>query len=788
MHSLRRLARSFSGCVCAVLILRTAAFAGTITVLNTNDTGAGSLRAAVAAAAPGDTINFAGAATGTISCTSGPVELNRTVSIRGPGAASLVMAGGFSNVFLVTSGTALVADLTISGGFSTNGGGIRQTAGSLTVSNCVLGTNTAPPGQGGKGGAINLSGGSLAIINSTLNANRANLGGAIYNNGGQLAVTNSTFTANETTIFGGSGSAIYNETGSTAILQSCTITSNIITSGTGFGAGIRNNGTAHVGSTIIFGNTGPTGPDVYGAFISDGYNLIGNTNSATGFTNGVNHDLTALDPLVGALQNNGGPTPTMALLGASPAIDKGQSRGLTTDQRGQPRSFDNLLVANASGGDGADIGAFESSLIVQNNNDSGPGSLRQAVADNASLGGGNTIGFAANVTGVIVLTSGELLLGKNIGLAGPGSNLLSVSGNNSSRAFHVTNGITATITGLGLTQGRGAMGGAILQDSGNLTVAGCNLSSNLSTLQGGAIGTSSGTLSLLQCTLAYNRGTNDGGAVFQATGSLSIASCTLAHNFSSIRGGAATVNPDASAIITSSTFASNSATFGGALMLYPAVKITNCTFTGNSAVFGGGIDNFATATTTIRNTIMAGNFASANGLDAYGAFSSAGYNLVGSTNDSTGWTGSGDQKGSIGSPLNALLGPLRLNGGPIATMALQAGSPAIDKGSSSGASTDQRGAPRPFDFAAIANATGGDGSDIGAFELATPTLGVERAAAGALVVYWPAVYGDFVLEGTDTLVPPTWSAVGANPIVAGANLTVTNLPASDHQFFRLRSF
>jgi hypothetical protein len=80
---------------------------------------------------------------------------------------------------------------------------------------------------------------------------------------------------------------------------------------------------------------------------------------------------------------------------------------------------------------------------------------------------------------------------------------------------------------------------------------------------------------------------------------------------------------------------------------------------------------------------------------------------------------SGDTGTLSGSPITAdpLLGPLQDNGGPTQTMALLPGSPAIDGGSSFGLSTDQRGDPRPVDFSGIPNAAGGDGADIGAFEV-----------------------------------------------------------------------
>ena len=68
----------------------------------------------------------------------------------------------------------------------------------------------------------------------------------------------------------------------------------------------------------------------------------------------------SIDPLIAALQNNGGLTPTHALLPGSPAIDHGKNVGATTDQRGKPRTIDLQTTPNDPNGDGTDIGAFES--------------------------------------------------------------------------------------------------------------------------------------------------------------------------------------------------------------------------------------------------------------------------------------------------------------------------------------------------------------------------------------------------------------------------------------------
>ena len=100
-----------------------------------------------------------------------------------------------------------------------------------------------------------------------------------------------------------------------------------------------------------------------------------------------------------------------------------------------------LLYASA-------IPAHATTIIVTNTNDSGPGSLREALAD---ANDGDTINFA--VTGTIGLTSGQLLVDKNVTISGPGSASLAVDGNATSRVFHIGPGKIVSISGLTLTNG-----------------------------------------------------------------------------------------------------------------------------------------------------------------------------------------------------------------------------------------------------------------------------------------------------------------------------------------------
>ena len=191
--------------------------------------------------------------------------------------------------------------------------------------------------------------GTLTITNSTLWGNSADDGGGIFNNRGTLTITNSTLSGN--TALGGVGGGIFNSSTGTVDITASTLSGNTALDG---GGGIFNHGTVNIDNTIVAGNTGPSAaPDASGTFNSAGLNLIGDGSASTGFIDGVDSDQVGtsgspIDPKLGPLQDNGGPTFTHALLPGSPAIDAGAT-DLTTDQRGLPRPI----------GLDPDIGAFE---------------------------------------------------------------------------------------------------------------------------------------------------------------------------------------------------------------------------------------------------------------------------------------------------------------------------------------------------------------------------------------------------------------------------------------------
>ncbi len=321
-------------------------------VSNTSDSSSGgSLRYALTQANlfGGSVITFM--TSGLISLATPLPVISRDVQIHGRGASNLTVSGKkVKMVFNVAElVTATITGLTIAdGGGSSYGGGITN-AGTLTVADCTISGNSAPGGSGefgdGGGGIFNL--GTLAVNNCTISGNSApgGSGGGIWS-AGTLTVTDSTLSNNSASVSGG---GIYID-GGTGKITNSTLSGN----SAGIGGGIiAYRGTLTLANTIVAMNTAQTGADVDGTVSSKGYNLIGDSSGGSGF---VATDLLNLNPLLGTLQNNGGPTETMALLAGSPAIATGSVAlippGITTDQRGSARVVNGTL----------DIGAFESGL------------------------------------------------------------------------------------------------------------------------------------------------------------------------------------------------------------------------------------------------------------------------------------------------------------------------------------------------------------------------------------------------------------------------------------------
>jgi len=357
------------------------------------------------------------------------------------------------------------------------------------------------------------------------------------------------------------------------------------------------------------------------------------------------------------------------------------------------------------------MSAHAATITVTNTNDSGPGSLRQALA---VAHDGDRITFA--VSGTITLTSGQLGISKNVTISGPGADQLSIVGM-PFRFVLVVAVKAATISGLTIRNGATGIynGGTLtvmncvisgssvggIENWASLTVVNSNVSDNFFGIHNatGEFGVATATIlsttvsgnsaggvvaapnifggrvyiTITDCIISGNSTTVDGGGIGGAT-TLTVANSTISGNSARTSGGGIS-GGDVS--IVNSTVSGNSAgTSGGGLStFFSSLRVANSTIAGNSAPSGGGIYNDGQSTVVeISNTILNAGALGENIFNNGGTVTSDGYNL--SSDDGGGYlTGPGDQINT-----DPLLGPLQNNGGPTFTHALLPGSPAIDTG------------------------------------------------------------------------------------------------------------
>lgn len=594
---------------------------------------------------------------------------NGTLIITGSIAPLSISANNSSRVLNIAANANVTLNyLTITGGNSnfTIGGGIYN-SGLLNINNSIISQNINVTG----GGAI-ASSGTLNLTNSTISGNSSETGGGIYNSG-NLNLTNVTISGNH----GETGGGIYNYPARTV----------------------------NAGNSIIAGNTMFIGGDIDGNLNSLGHNLIGNTSGSviTGTTTG---NILNVNPNLGVLQNNGGPTNTYAFLPGSPAINVG-SNALAVDTNNQSLSNDQRGFRRFIGT--VDIGAFEENtqpfLTIDTTSSNGALSACTTAANDCSLRGAiiltnsrpdtETIQFDSTVfdgTKTISLGGSELAFTKSgiLTINGTGANRLTISAGNSSRIFNVHSGANVTITGLAITQGRGfsAFGGGIAN---------------------------SGILYLKDSTVS-NCNANGGGGIFNE-GTLTLSSSTVFNNSTFFKGGGGVLNHHLLNLFNSTISGNTTVSIGGGLSIDygGTIRLTNSTIYGNSSSGEGGGVYGGFNTIYSRNSIIAGNSSdsSTGSHNFYGTLTSQGYNLFGFINGYGYITG--DATGNIYN-VDPLLGQLQNNGGTTLTHAPSISSPIINAGSNVLAldsnnqplTFDQRGTSFPRIF--------GGTVDIGAFE------------------------------------------------------------------------
>jgi len=280
------------------------------------------------------------------------------LTIQGPASTVTINGNNSFGLFSIGSSSNVTFDhVALTHGNSDVFGGAIDNQGQVTLTACTLANDQALYG----GGLVNDGSGSKATLTAcTFSNDSAQYAGGILNEG-TLTLTNCTLYKNSAQYQGG---GIYGYGGSGPMtLTNCTLDMN---SAGNQGGGIINNTTLNLTNTLIALNTATAGPDIYnnGTIAVASHNLIGigdaGSNISPYLVNGdhgnqVGTTGSPIDPKLGPLANNGGPTQTVALLAGSPAIGAGDASvlgppdNLTTDQRGLPRS----------NGGKVDIGAFE---------------------------------------------------------------------------------------------------------------------------------------------------------------------------------------------------------------------------------------------------------------------------------------------------------------------------------------------------------------------------------------------------------------------------------------------
>jgi len=711
----------------SVLITTGNAQATTRAVNSTADSGGScpatcTLRAAVSASGAGDTINFDPAvfsAPRTITLTAGEIAISHAggmLTITGPGANLLTISGNnASRIFAVASTvpltTFVLSGVTISAGLAHGGGGILSD-GNLTLSNCVIAGNNAGTGTGG---GVYQAGGLGTFSGCTFMNNRASTGGGVQVIDASASLFNCTVSGNVASIAGG---GINFQTVDGRLSQALTLRNSTIAynQSPGTGALVVNaadsiTAITHIGSSIIANNIGASLSETNGPYVQmddEGFNLA--SDGANGLLPGATNLLNT-NPKLGPLLLNGGTTPTHALLGGSPALDKGNDFGVTHDQRNATRPFTIAGLTAPAGGDHSDIGAVEMhAIIVTSAASSGAGTLNAAIAAANGNGTGlDDIVFASplfDTAQTIDLLAALPLIGSSVTINGPAANLLAVRRDDTAPTFGIfrntVSGLNIAISGMTISNGHNLNGfngqdgnGGGIESWSHLALSHVDVGGNYADFGGGVV-LLGGNGVFSDSTVSGNNGHGAGGGIY--------------------------FDGQGAGLRVTNTTVSGNAAGAGIIALCEGgmctLDIVNSTIVNNISVNGGGVETiaqFGDMTTRLRNCIVANNspfnlFAQHSAGDTASVIS-LGFNLT--SDDGAGFlVGPGDQ-------INAepKLAPLDYYGAPVRTHALLDTSPALDAGDSSGSTADERGFgfPRPVNLG-ISGSPPGDAADIGAWE------------------------------------------------------------------------
>ena len=571
-----------------------------------------------------DTISFSTAGTITLESSLPGIEQTATagtLTITGPGSSLLTISGDNGdvnrnfNIFRINvSADLTLSGVTVSGGKTLDNGGGVNNYGTLTISNSTIAGNSAFYG----GGVYNV--GTLAISNSTIAGNSAFHGGGVYNVGtltinqstiagnwarlnggggvnfGFLTINNSTILGNSAGLDGGGiknhyGTLIINQSTiaengaifggglySTGDASSLTINQSTIVSNfaSNDGGGVDTNSETIINQSTIAGNWArKNGGGVFNqATLTISHSIIANSSGSKDFSgtlpilnlnnlvaDGSLSGALSGDPLLGPLQNNGGPTFTMALLPGSPAISNDLLTILTIDQRSFARTTN-------------DIGAYSYHFASANDAVVSLDSNNQVVLTLASEGTTlsdvhTTYHSGTNTLTLTAATSGNLLTAPAGGIPG-------ITLDNAAPANTITldlNILTA-FAGLLIVGNSGA--DSITLGSGGV---------DLSVVSGGGANQSLAINTLGALTLNEAIKTKAAGTVSLTAGSMSLAAdVTTAGGTVGFTGLVALTGP-----VTIDTTNAGAIAAGAAITLSDNTLLNGYTLTLNTGSSGGGV-------------------------------------------------------------------------------------------------------------------------------------------------------------------------------------------------------
>ncbi len=793
---------------------------------NSASNGLATIAAALSCSVSGDTISVG---PGTFA---GGFTISDDVVLRGAGPSTVVtgpFTTGLNEITVADATTVTIEDLAVDGGLgqstATTNGGILAGSGSLTLAHVsVTDAENLNTGDGGpvygavadlppsgtaadltvydstlanntavttdQGGALVLSSSANApasaatVVNSTITGNTGLSVGAISANDFGLTVRDSTISGNTGSITGTGGIELL---GTSTLTMADTI--------------VASNNVSHPGVTPDCRTAGSSGPLQDG-----GHNLIGIdatiADFGCGFVNGFAGDLvgtatSAIDPVLGALGHNGGPTETLALLSGSPAIGAG---GAADCEASPVNDRDQRGHARRAATRGCDIGAYDTggsatqTLATDYVTSGGTGSC----ASNSASNGLATIAAAlsCSVSGDTISVgpgtfAGGFTISDDVVLRGAGpSTVVTGPFTTGLNEITVADATTVTIEDLavdgGLGQSTATTNGGILAGSGSLTLAHVSV------------------------TDAENLNTGDGGPVYGAVADLppsgtaadlTVYDSTLANNtaVTTDQGGALVLSssanaPASAATVVNSTITGNTGLSVGAISANDfGLTVRDSTISGNTgSITGtGGIELLGTSTLTMADTIVASNNVSHPGVTpdcrtagSSGPLQDGGHNLIGI--DATiadfgcGFVNgfAGDLVGTATSAIDPVLGALGHNGGPTETLALLSGSPAIGAG---GAADCEASPVNDRDQRGHARRAATRGCDIGAYDtggLALPLSVTTRSLpAGTVGLAYSAT-----LAATGGTTPYSW-AVTTGTLPPGLSLdastgTITGVPTA----------